>query len=402
MAQIKLFSQERPKAEEVKGHEEAITYFPALPCGGNAFVTVMTQKQLDTVTYEPSIVYDKRVQRLNLYNVAKTLEVLRQIQRPVAGAKAKNVDSYAEYQVDLARGDIAGIIPPRILWTAEPIKLMRLNGQSVAAVPHGTRAFLLDGETGKAAADEARKTEPRVEDIDVPVVWIYGLPIEYASQVHHDLNLLGTRPTIPVALNLDRRDPVTAVAKKIAVNGVFGGANRVVLDKRQVSKADAAQGKIMTLASLRGFVAGIALGKSAIGRATAPVRRTDIPDMNRLKAIAGVYAKKIADHPVLGKQLPDRDSMLSVGAVQVVLGTLAHEIAADATLGDRETNDRLDRIVADLAKVKWSRGPLWNGIAGKVNPDTKAFSVGGSKEYGYAIHRALTDAGDDGWKRIRG
>lgn len=400
MSRMRVFRQDRPKIEDVREPEDAVTYFQALACGGNVFVTVMTQKQLDHVTYRPSIIYDKRVQRLNLDDVSQTLDTLRQIQRPVVGAKAKNIDSYAEYQIDLARGEIFGIIPPRILWTPEEIRLMRLNGQTVAAVPAGTKAFILDGETGKAAADEARKKESRVDDIDVPVIWIFGLPKEYASQVHHDLNLLGTRPTVPVALNLDQRDPVTGVAKKIAMNGVLGG-DRIVLDKRQVSKADAAKGRIMTLASLRGFVAGIALGKSAIGRATAPVRRDELPDLARLRQIAGVYARKIAEHPVLGKQLADRDSMLSVGAVQVVLGSLAHNLAQADTLSERELSEGLDKIVADLARVKWARGDRWNGIGGKINPDTKKFSVGGSKEYGYAIYRALTDSDYEGYKRIR-
>lgn len=230
------------------------------------------------------------------------------------------------------------------------------------------------------------------------MIWIYGLPQEFASQAHHDLNLLGTRPTIPVALNLDKRDPVTAIAKKIAKNGAL--INKVVFDKRQVSQAEADTGKVMTLASLRGFVAGVALGKSAIGRATAPVRSDGLSDLERIKTVASMYAKKIAEHRVLGKQLADRQSMLSVGAVQVVLGALAHDLTA-SEVSDDVIAKRLDALVAELAKVHWERGPRWNGIGGKLNPDTNKFSVGGSKEYGYAIHRALTEEKDRAYKRVR-
>jgi len=345
------------------------------------------------------MIYDRRVQKLGLEDVDELLEMLREIQRPVAGAKAKNIESYSDYQIGLARGEHWGIVPPRILWTPEEITFTRINGQIVAAIPAGIRAYILDGETGKAAADEARKSEPKVDEIDLPVVWVYGLPRDFASQAHHDLNLLGTRPTVPVALNLDKRDPITDVAKKIARNGVLGG--KIVMDKRQVSEAEAAKGKIMTLASLRGFVVGIALGKTAIGRATAPVRREEAPDLVRLKFIAGIYARKIAEHPTLAKQLADRGSMLSVGAVQVVLGSLANELATNDKLTEQEIGERLDKIVADLAKIRWERGPRWNGIGGKINPTTAKFSVGGSKEYGYAIHRALTDKKESAYSQVR-
>jgi DNA-sulfur modification-associated len=399
MPLMKLFRGDRPKPSENYDPDGATTYIPAIPLGGQGFVTAMSQKEISQFTYRPAMIYDKRVQRLGLEEVEELLRMLREIQRPVAGAKARNIDRYAEYQVGLARGEHWGLVPPRILWSPEEIKFVRMHGQTMASIPAGTRAYILDGETGKAAADEARKTEAKVDEIDVAVIWMFGLPRDFASQAHHDLNLFGVRPTIPVALNLDRRDPITDVAKKIARNGILGG--RIVMDKRQVSEADAVAGKVMTLASLRGFVMGLALGKSAIGRATAPVRRDEAPDPAHLKLVAGLYAKKIAEHSTLSKQLTDRESMLSVGAVQVVLGSLAHDLVADDKLPEKEVNDRLDKVVTDLAKVKWERGTRWNGIGGKINPTTQKFSVGGSKEYGYAIHRALTDKSDAAYKQVR-
>ena len=395
---MKPFRGDRPKPHDSYDPEGAVVYVPALPCGGNAFVTVLSQKELSQFTYKPSIIYDKRVQRLGLEEFDELLNTLREIQRPVAGAKARNIRPYAEYQIGLARGDHWGIVPPRILWTEDHIAFVRVNSQLMAAIPAGTKAYILDGETGKAAADDARKDEPRVDEIDVPVVWVYGLPRDFASQAHHDLNLLGTRPTIPVALSLDRRDPITDVAKKIAQVGALAG--RVVMDKRQVSETDAANGKVMTLASLRGFVVGIALGKSAIGRATAPVQRTEAPSSERLRVVAESYADKICQHTTLNSELANRASMLSVGAVQVVVGTLGHDLV-QIELDEAELNERLDNIVIGLAQVVWERGPRWNGIGGKINPTTNKFSVGGSKEYGYAIYRALTDKNDPAYKQVR-
>lgn len=392
-----LFKEDRPTPKALEGSPEAGTaFYPAIPVGGNAFLTAMTHREFRQVTYEPSVIYDRRFKELR--DVAETLEVLQDIQRPVAGAKKKNIDSYSDYQVRLARKMILGLIPPRIVWTPELLTLYSINGCTNVGVPMGTRAYILDGETGTAASDKGRIDEPNIESMDIPVLWYHGLPIDFASQAHHDLNLLGTKPTIPVALNLDRRDPVTQLAKRIATTGALAG--KVVMDKRQVSEGDTKDGKVMTLAALRGFVAGVALGKAAIGRATGPVQDDEIRDMNRLAEVTEIYAGMIADDPVLAEYLTDRDSMLSVGAVQVVVGSLGHSLLIEEP--DSDAEDALDAIVKDLASVKWDRGERWNGIGGKVNPETGVFSVGGSKEYGYSIRRALTDTEDAGYARIRG
>ena len=152
---LKPFKSDRPKPQDQTYADTATIYLPAIPCGGNAFVTAMSQNELDQFTYRPSLIYDRRVQKLGFENVNRILTILREIQRPVAGAKQRNVSPYAEYQMGLARREYWGVIPPRILWTEHEISFARMNGQMVAAIPAGIRAYILDGETGKAAADEA-------------------------------------------------------------------------------------------------------------------------------------------------------------------------------------------------------------------------------------------------------
>jgi hypothetical protein len=78
----------------------------------------------------------------------------------------------------------------------------------------------------------------------------------------------------------------------------------------------------------------------------------------------------------------------------------AHQLVSQ-DLNDHEVEKRLKQLISQLAEVKWMRGPHWNGIGGKINPTTGKFSVGGSKECGHAIHRALTEPGDAGYKQIR-
>src|SRR5215475_13055813 len=131
MPQMKLFRGDRPKPLESHEPDGATTYIPAIPLGGHGFVTAMSQKELNQFTYRPAMVYDRRVQRLGLEEYDDLLRTLREIQRPVAGAKARNVDRYAEYQVGLARGEHWGLVPPRILWSEEQIKFVRMNGQTM-------------------------------------------------------------------------------------------------------------------------------------------------------------------------------------------------------------------------------------------------------------------------------
>jgi hypothetical protein len=79
----------------------------------------------------------------------------------------------------------------------------------------------------------------------------------------------------------------------------------------------------------------------------------------------------------------------------------AYAYSTGDNLTDADISQRLDKIVSDLAKVKWDRGPALGRHRGKTTPTTKQFSVGGSKEYGHAIYRALTEQGGAGWKQIR-
>jgi hypothetical protein len=59
------------------------------------------------------------------------------------------------------------------------------------------------------------------------------------------------------------------------------------------------------------------------------------------------------------------------------------------------------RRAAKLATdVDWTKDSRWVGIAGKLT-NKGAFSVGGAKEYGHLIHKALTDPSTEGYSKIR-
>ena len=59
------------------------------------------------------------------------------------------------------------------------------------------------------------------------------------------------------------------------------------------------------------------------------------------------------------------------------------------------------RNVIEDPRIDWTIGPQWNGICGKVNPNTGKFSVGSAKEYGNGAYNALTRADTLAWNQIR-
>jgi hypothetical protein len=71
-----------------------------------------------------------------------------------------------------------------------------------------------------------------------------------------------------------------------------------------------------------------------------------------------------------------------------VTGDEAGKVKALAILEDR--------------RIDWSVSERWAGLAGKVDPVTEAFTVGGGKEYASQTWQALTDDDSPGWKRLRG
>src|SRR5205085_6177717 len=92
----------------------------------------------------------------------------------------------------------------------------------------------------------------------------------------------------------------------------------------------------------------------------------------------------------------DKSMILRATPVSSSLGALGKAFYDNDAGRQREVME----IIED-ERINWSIGDHWAGIAGRVNPTTARFAVGGGKEYAYATHRALVEPTSKIGRRIR-
>src|SRR5439155_9889446 len=89
-----------------------------------------------------------------------------------------------------------------------------------------------------------------------------------------------------------------------------------------------------------------------------------------------------------------RDKTLILRSVPMSIGIGA--LGRGFYEGDQQLKTKAVDVLSDK-RIDWNVGPHWGGIAGKVNPVTNKFAVGGGKEYVYATYKALTEDGSILW-----
>src|SRR5947207_12248855 len=113
----------------------------------------------------------------------------------------------------------------------------------------------------------ARDIEPETATTWVAIKVCHGRDVDWAKQVFHDLNVLGVVPNAALAIGMDNRDPLTAVAREVEVNvALFSG--RVNRQSRQLKARDR---EVMTINTLRGACITLAEGISGIKHGSNPV-----------------------------------------------------------------------------------------------------------------------------------
>jgi DNA sulfur modification protein DndB len=325
------------------------------------------------------------------------LDVVRrlrlEVQRLFEGAKARNVEPYAQYIVNVHRGQ-AGMTPPLVAWTEKPLAFEEKDdGTAHTLVPWDTPLVMIDAETQLAARFESANMEPETRQGFVPVLICHGRPIEWARQVFHDLNLLGVRPNAAIGISMDARDPLTHVAREIEQQVPFF-SGRVNTVRRQLRKNES---HVLTITALRGACVTLAEGIAGVKHGAKPVP-VDPSKVAQIQSVAIEWFSAVAD--AIGAAMEDRNRTVAAGpAVFAAIGAMGHELVAIADAGARTA--RRDELLERLRLVRWDKGPAWDGIAGKLNPKG-TFSVGGSKETAYAVYAALTDRTSAGYGRIRG
>ena len=318
--------------------------------------------------------------------------IREEVQRLFEGAKKKNVPGYAEYVVDVHKGE-DGITPPITLFAEDRLEIDELeNGTAFVQIPWDQTLVAIDGETQLAARHEAANIYPETKQDFVPVYICHGRDTLWARQAFHDLNTLGVKPNAALSIGMDARDPITRVCREVErqVSFFTGRVNKV---RRQLRGSDT---EVVTITSLRGSCVTLAKGINGVqfGARPVPIDEAEIP---LIQAAAVEWFKALAD--AIGPALEDRiNKLAATPSVLAALGAIVHQAAsiADPVM----LQAKCKQLAEGLKTVNWERGKAWEGIAGKFTPKG-SFAVGGAKETAYAVYSALTDPSSSGYSRIR-
>jgi DNA sulfur modification protein DndB len=364
--------------------------FSVITVTPNLAMASLAGEQLEPMVYDPNDIEDSKILAIDR-RLRDAAPLRAQVQRLFEKAKKDNAQRYSTYIEDVEMHGRYGFMPPINLWTPEPLETVGIGigGIGFMAVPRDRILIPFEGETQLAARFQAWDRNPEMRKHRVPVMIAHGLPVIWAQQSFHDVNVYGIKPNAALAIAMDNYDAATMIARKLESEVAFLGG-KVNKSRRQLRKIDRKAGQIMTITALRSSVATIARGISGVayGTRTVPIDDAEIEKVHRW---AASWWNALGAH--LGSELADGESMASSPAVIAALGAVGHDVLSSGGSAD----DAADRLARE---VKWAKGDRWAGIGGKFT-DKGAFSVGGAKEYAHLIHKALTDPTTGGYAKIR-
>jgi hypothetical protein len=202
-----------------------------------------------------------------------------------------------------------------------------------------------------------------------------------------DLNGKGVRVNPNLVAMADYTDPFAEITKRVFEDLKLELETR----QRQVPTRSSA---VMTGLQARTMVAAVAKGVVAVQYGAKPIPADGI-DLPNLESVATTWLQRVFKR-FGAASFRDKGMVLRSVPVSATLGALGHAFLD----GSGEQQKAALEVLADK-KIDWAAGPHWNGVAGKVNLETKRFAVGGAKEYAYATHRALSDPTSPVGKQIR-
>jgi hypothetical protein len=315
------------------------------------------------------------------------------IQRDFAGEKKKNAqgmlaDYIREEWLD-AKQPPAGFFGSFIAFFPDNIEI---DEESVAHL--STKGFFLDGESrGEALLTNIERLEDdaKVDTLlrkSVVVHIVHGIDrVEVVAKYFADVNGKGVKVNPNLVAMADYTDPFAEAAKRIFADLGLELETR----QRQVRVASAA---ILTGLQARLMVAAVAKGVGVVQYGAKPIPADGI-DAVRLEEVAQAWLSRVFS-TFNAEAFRDKGLVLRSVPVTATLGGLGRGFFEDDPESQRAALD----VLTD-ERIDWSIGPHWDGIAGKMNPNTGRFTLGGGKEYAYATHRALTEPNSDSGRQIR-
>ncbi|WCB96704.1 hypothetical protein DSM104299_05470 [Baekduia alba] len=375
-------------------------YIKGIQLSENSFLATTNFGQLEAVMRDPrDLQPNARRSGYEAERLEEEAAIHELIQRALTGAKKSNVPKYAQYIRDLVVGHIVGVLPPTHTWSHDQLEVVSPPGgrDTYILLPQGQKLLAIDGETQVTGhfvvAGEEASPEIKTAHRKFPLAMVihHGIPTNAARQFFHDLNILAVRPNTSLGLSMDTKDPLMKIVGDIETKVPFltGAVDK---QARQLPKRSK---KKMTVQSLRQFVVNTKFGMAGVqyGSKPAPIDDQDIEELEKVaRDWIELYLNTFAAAVV------DRENCLAGSApVLAAVGAIGKGIL-DADEWDR-TRVMRDAIES-LKAVDWSKGEHWAGVAGKFTAKG-AFSVGGTKEVGYAVYNVLTDKSNPGFARVR-
>ena len=319
------------------------------------------------------------------------------VNRLVTGAKKKNVVSYARYLVRMVKTG-EGFTPQIVIWTQEKLEVVndKKTGLGYIELPHHIRFVALDGDTQTTARAVAEQNNSGLFDKQVvKVTVIHGVPEDDAAQIFADCNAFGVKVSTSMAIGLDSRDDATQLAKYVEknVSALTGKVNR---QKRQLSGSD---NDLITISALRASVVCFVQGVGGIQNQTTAVEIQD-EDLDFLHAAAITWYRAVTDVMDTVLQPGGRASnFAATPSVWCAIGAIGHDTLTKLVGADFKQSVPPDTISqafkaeaeAKFNTVDWERNAAWLAHGAKQSAKSGAISLGGPKETGSLIYKALKD-----------
>jgi DNA sulfur modification protein DndB len=206
---------------------------------------------------------------------------------------------------------------------------------------------------------------------------------------------------------MDSMDPATAITRAV-IDASEVIRDRVNLRRRQLRRKDE---DVLTISALRTGIVTTILGEAGLQIGARPLELPEGTEFEHLEAVVVEVWCAILEQ--LEEELdPARRSEVVVSAPSVLagIGVLAHQAMPQPPRREGVAAQSVDEVLERLVGVMWEReyiGPdgratsPWVGIAGKFTPAGR-FSIGGPKEVGHMVARALKDPVSREGEQIRG